>query len=265
MTRAFVLALAVCLFVASAAAGGVDDSHPMLLNENPVSGTLTGNRAGAFAYYTINYPGDLRVVTIELEFAPADPVTRLGVGLNVYGPGGYLLGQTGQLPDTVEESVAVCYSDDKEAVWLVQVYNYIPNHTVSYSVLAKGLPEVTAVSPAPTPTPSDTQPPASLQTPVAGSMLGHAAGAYHFYEFSYPGDGSEVTVRVTYTPDNDLIAQGVGFVVYGPTGRVARGEGTGKPTQRQATFSSDVPGSYLIQVYNYIEGLTIDYEIHLGT
>jgi hypothetical protein len=256
------LALSVAV-VGSALAQNGDEGSRTLVNEIPASGMLTGDRAGSFAYYTINYPGDLRVVTIELEFAPADPVTRLGVGLNVYGPGGYVIGQTSaEDPSSEDKVLTIRYSDDNEATWLVQVYNYIPNHTISYSVTAKGLPEETTTSPTTTPQPSiETQPPASLDTTVGGSLTGQPAGAFKFYEFSYAGDGSDVEVAMRYVPDNDLIAKGVGFVIYGPSGEVARGAGTGRPTEREAVFSSDVAGTYLIQVYNYIVGLTIEYAV----
>jgi len=260
------LILATALSVA--VVGGVvaqsqGESYQKLVNEVPMSGMLTGNGAGSFAYYTIEYPGDLRVVTIELEFAPADPVTRLGVGLNVYGPGGYVIGQTSaEEPASEDKVTTIRYSDTNEATWLVQVYNYIPNHTISYSVTAKGLPEETPTSPTASPAPTVApQPPASLGDTITGSLAGQPAGAFNFYEFSYAGDGSEVEVEMIYMPDNDLIASGVGFVIYGPSGEVARGTGTGRPTERQAAFSSDVAGTYLIQVYNYIAGLTIQYSI----
>jgi hypothetical protein len=270
--HSLVLALALALTVSAAMAAGVvaqseAEDYERLVNEIPASGMLTGNRAGSFAYYTIKYPGDLRVVTIELEFAPADPVTRLGVGVNVYGPGGYVIGQTGAEDTSSEDEVlTIRYSDDNRATWLVQVYNYIPNHTVSYSVTARGLPEETPTEPPTTSPPSvEPQPPASLDTTMTGSLTGQPAGAFNFYEFSYAGDGSEVEVQMRYVPDNDLIAKGVGFVIYGPAGEVARGTGTGRPTERTAVFSSDVAGTYLIQVYNYISGLSIQYAIELST
>jgi len=249
--------------VGSAIAQNPAEVHQQLVNETPASGLLTGDRAGAYAYYTLEYPGDLRVVTIELEFAPADPVTRLGVGMNVYGPNGYLIGQTSEEdPSSEDEVLTVRYSDGNQATWLVQIYNYIPNHTVSYAVTAKGLPETATAAATATPQPGpEPQPPAPVDTAVQGSLTGQQAGAFHFYEFSYPGDGSEVEVNMRYAPDNDVIARGVGFVVYGPSGEVARGAGTGRPTERRSVFASDVPGTYLIQVYNYISGLTIQYDI----
>jgi len=33
------------------------------------------------------------------------------------------------------------------------------------------------------------------------------------------------------------------------------------PGQREATFSSRVAGTYLVQVYNYLEGTTVNYTL----
>ncbi|OGO04728.1 MAG: hypothetical protein A2Y73_07080 [Chloroflexi bacterium RBG_13_56_8] len=68
-------------------------------------------------------------------------------------------------------------------------------------------------------------------------------------------------MRMYFTPDNPSIGDGVGFTVYGPAGKVATGKTTGTPGERAATFQTNVAGKYLIQVYNYIEGLTINYTI----
>jgi hypothetical protein len=127
--------------------------YPTLVNDVPMSGGLTGNRAGAFAYYMLDYPGDLRVVTIELQFAPADPVTRLGFGFNVYGPNGFVIGQGAEDENGDGEPVRLQYSDANKATWLVQVYNYIPGHRVSYALVVRGLPEL-QLPPGPLPTAS---------------------------------------------------------------------------------------------------------------
>jgi hypothetical protein len=66
---------------------------------------------------------------------------------------------------------------------------------------------------------------------------------------------------MTFAPDDPVIARGVGFVVYGPSGEVARGQGTGLPGQRKAVFAADEPGEYVLQVFNYIQGVVIHYSI----
>ena len=259
VVSALVLGLAVSGVVAAD-----DEALMALAGGSPVSGVLTGNRAGAFAYFTVNYPGNRDVVRIELTFVPGDPVTSRGVGFNVYGPGGYEIGQ-GQRNAAGDAGVLeLLYSDDNKATWLVQVYNYIPDRTIAYSVAVEGLPQQPS---APTPTPVATMPAAGseaiagLERSVSVSLVGSRAGAYAVYDLGYAGDGSEVTITMYFTPDNPATTGGAGFVVYGPSGKLAEGRTTGRPTERRATFLSDVAGEYIIQVHNYIEGLTMHYSL----
>jgi hypothetical protein len=70
-----------------------------------------------------------------------------------------------------------------------------------------------------------------------------------------------MTVTMNFWPDNPIVARGVGFNVYGPQGLVAEGESTGWPTERSAAFSTEVRGDYQIQIYNYVDGITIHYAI----
>jgi hypothetical protein len=237
---------------------------PSLLNDAPASGALTGSRAGAFEYYSIDYPGDLRVVTIELQFAPADPVTRLGFGFNVYGPNGFVIGRGAEGEDGDGEPLRLQYSDANKATWLVQIYNYIPGHRVSYSLVARGLPQVQAPpSLVPTPTAAPLPVPQDLGPLATGTLVGNRSGSFAVYNLDYRGDGSEVALTMSFAPDDPVIARGVGFVVYGPRGEVARGQGTGLPGQRKAVFASHDQGAYTVQVFNYIEGVVISYSIAL--
>jgi len=74
-------------------------------------------------------------------------------------------------------------------------------------------------------------------------------------------DGSDIVVTMNWSPDNPDIAKGVGFVAYGPSGQVGRATGTGIPGERKTTLSANEPGVYQIQIYNYIDGLTIQYTL----
>ncbi len=262
LVSALVLAITVAVADVSLAGNGAADPHPELVNSVPATGMLVGNRAGSFAYYTIDYPGDYRVVTIELYFAPADPVTHLAFGFNVYGPNGYVIGQGAEQDEEADRPVQLQYSDGNEATWLVQVYNYLHNYPVSYSLVVSGLPERTTSSPAPTPAAGPAvDVPAELDVQVSGALTGDRAGSFARYELDYAGDGSEVVLKMSFTPDDPIIARGVGFVVYGPFGEVARGQPTGRPGERELVFQSHEPGMYLIQVFNYIEGVVITYSI----
>ena len=175
VVSALVLGLAVSGVVAAD-----DEARVALTGGSPVSGVLTGNRAGAFAYFTVDYPGNRDVVRIELTFVPGDPVTSRGVGFNVYGPGGYEIGQGKRNAAGDAGVLELMYSDDNQATWLVQVYNYMPDRTIAYSIVVEGLPQQPS---APTITPVATVPAAGteaiegLEELVTGSLVGSRAGA----------------------------------------------------------------------------------------
>lgn len=262
-TRVVILVVACALSLSAiAAAPSSADSAEPLQNEQPVSATLTGNGGGAFAFYTVDYPGDESVVTIELRYTPADPVTTAGVGFNVYAPDGFHIGQAQPIDDTGGDGVMrLQYSDNNKATWLVQVYNYIPEHTISYRIVAEGLPATEPAAATPAADIVSEPQPTITAMPLAGSgyLTGNAGGAYAFYEVTVPADASDVEVTLTWSPDDPIIATGVGFVAYGPSGEVSRGTGTGNPGERIATLAADMPGVYLVQVYNYIDGLAVQY------
>ena len=242
--RALAVIVALGLIVAgSAAAQATTPSIAEALAEGQLrGGWLTGNRGGAFHYYKIDYPGDGRVVTISFDYAPWDPILATGVGFNVYGNNGYHIGQGSNAGQASRQVKELRYSDDVPATWLIQVYNYIPDRAISYRIKTGGFP-------------------AQYQEPVAGLLPGNSGGSFHFYGFQYTGDESDVQVKMVFTPDNPMISPGIGFVIYGPQGEVARGRSTGRPTERHAVFSSDVSGHYQIQVYNYIGGVAISYSL----
>ncbi len=95
--------------------------------------------------------------------------------------------------------------------------------------------------------------------PLTGTLLGARGGAFVAYSRSFAE--STVTLKMWMTPYDAVIAKGVGFVIYGPYGQVASSTFAGTQGEHQATFSA-IPGqAYLIQVYNYIEGLSLNYNI----
>ena len=100
----------------------------------------------------------------------------------------------------------------------------------------------------------------SNTVPRCGVLEGNRGSAFSYYEFPCPGDGSDVTVSMLFEPDDPVTGQGMGFVIYGPSGEVARGQRAGRSGKRKVTFFSAEGGTYLVQVYdNYIEGATLHY------
>jgi hypothetical protein len=236
------LAIALAWPASALAQATTPDAAETLPDGKMLGGWLTGNGGGAFHYYKVDYPGDGRVVTISFDFAPWDPLLGAGVGFNVYGRNGYHIGQGSGAGLSSHQVRELSYSDDVAAIWLIQVYNYVPNRTISYRIKIGGMPP-------------------AYQEVVAGALPGKSAGSFQFYTFQYAGDESDVQVKMTFSPDNPMISRGVGVVIYCPKGEAARGNGTGTPGERLAVFSSTVSGRYLIQVFNYIPGLMMSYSL----
>lgn len=241
---------------------GSDADHAKILSNNlALQGGLLGNSAGAYAYYALDYPGDGRTVTVNLNHVPADPVTCAGFGFSVYAPGGQLIGR-GVSAANGAGTLEVHVSGSRHARWLVQVYNYLPQHAVDYSVTVAGLPEIVAPASSAAQLPNaDAASAVALGTGESGTLVGARAGAYAFYKLSYPGGGSVVTLRATFAPDDPVTARGIGLVIYGPSGEKITGQSTSTPGVRAASFSSNTAGSYLVQVYNYVEGLVLRYTL----
>lgn len=245
MRRGLMILTVALLALLAGSAGGalalsVDPGRPeMIVGADTMTGNLEGNGGGSFAYYALDYPGDGRVVTIRVQFTPADPAMMLGVGFNVYGPDGSSIGngQPAGGPGVLE----LQYADTNRARWLIQVYNYLPNTWVAYTLNIWGLP----------------LPPT---TPVAGAIAGNRAGAFAYYEIEYPGDGLEVELELDFSPRDLWSDQAVGFNVYGPNGTlVGSGEVAGDPKVKRLRVASAERARWLVQIYNYWDGETVSY------
>ncbi|MCE5260151.1 MAG: hypothetical protein LLG44_14000, partial [Chloroflexi bacterium] len=201
-----ILTLTLALGV-SADTGGI-----MTIATNaPVSGELTGNAGGSSWLANIVYPGNDTELTLQLSFAPADPVTLLGVGFNVYKADGSLVGK-GALTDA--GLIEMAYSASDAAQLTLQVYNYIDNDHIWFTVTADGLPAAAPAEVAPAePAATVTTVPAAPAEPVAveateeaapmmemqGVLTGSAAGSFTHFMVSYSSD-DQVTLDMYYTP-----------------------------------------------------------------
>lgn len=239
--------------IGAVSAPGSADAPRTLLNEQWQSGAVTGSRGGAYAYFAIQYPGDQSVVTIELRHWPADSVTQSAVGFNVYAPNGFWIGQGLRLDNLGGDGVLqLQYADDNQATWLVQVYNYLPGYGISYGIVATGLPPV-PVQPVTPPQPWGSQ------LLGVGYLTGRNGGVCQYFGVTVVAGAPDVQLKMNSSPDDPLIAPGVGFVVYDPSGQVKSGQITSTAGERKLTLAANAPGVYRVQVCNYIEGLTIRY------
>jgi len=236
---AVVWAIALVLGLASgvAAQGNAADDPIWLRDDSPVTGTLAGNRGGSFVYYAIAYPGDDMDITVRVRYAPGDPVALRAVGFNVYGSHGNLIGEGVAAGDVK----TVTASDGEAATWLIQVYNYSDGLTVSYTISVEGLPSTKE----------------SIEAKT-GVLIGSRAGAFYRHELAY--DGHEVLkLTLLYEPDDPTFRPGIGMTVYGPDGW--RREATVRDGRRIIVLTGAPAGNYIVQVYNYIEGLAIHYTL----
>ncbi len=248
---------------ATALARSQDPNNPELLRPGEArTGTLPGSPAGSFAFFAVEYPGGEQDLVIRMTPRPADPSVAAQIALNVYGPDG-LVGSS-FTPTEGDPSVREFrYSDPDPVRLLVQLFNYTLTDTITYSIVASG---ITAAAPAPAATPPTSPPPPVVLpetgAPTSGTLVGSLAGAFATFDIPYPGDESDVTVEATIAPDDPVLATAVGFNVYAPNGRlIAESTTRSTPGRRQATFSSDVAGTYRIQLYNYTDGTPVSYTL----
>ncbi|MBC7237181.1 MAG: hypothetical protein H5T69_15170 [Chloroflexi bacterium] len=281
MRRILFILLILCAFLGMAAPSvqaqpRTPEAAILLTNDRVFTGFLPGNKAGSFAYYKVAYPGGNVPVRIRVSYIPGDPVFLSAFGFQVYGVNGFLLGK-GQ-PITTPSTKELVIKDKLAATLLVQIYNYDWKVGMQYRIWVSGLPEakpLATIIAAPKPTPAATPIPASgagtKESPfllpvgktLAGQLTGDRAGSFHYYALSATA-GQAAAVSLSFAPDPPGTATGIGFTIYGPMGVVAQSARTAQAGERVAHLVARSTGNYLVQVYNYIPGLTVDYRILLS-
>jgi len=263
------LALMVMTLVAGGLAGpavavGPDNGEPhVLTSAAPVAKALAGSEAGSFHYYIIHYPGGEADVRVRVTFEPQEPAVAAALGFNVYGPDGREHRGDWKADDGYLE---VTYQREAAADLLVQVYNY-STRTVSYTITVVGLPE--AVVPLVDIEPAEVEPveadEVTVEEPLSGVVMGSLAGAFGEHTIIYEGSEKEVTVTMAFAPADPSFGEAFGLNVYGPSGeRVASAAPTDDWAVRKATISTDVAGEYLLQVYNYTDGIPLHYWLEVS-
>lgn len=254
-----VLMLTLVSAVSVSADGSTSQMTMKLNNDTPVSSTLIGNHAGAYWYASLDNSGNGAVVTIDMTLAPADPDMVKGVGFNLYSStNGQLIG-SGLLIST--GLMELQYTSNTTEPLLLQVFNYIDNAQVSFTITATGLTAIPvaatgSVSPVSTPE----APVASAMSAMSGTLVGDAGGAFTRYWVTF-NTTDLVTLDMYYTPADPIINKGVDFMVYGSDGEVDAKVATGVTAHIEATFTPVVGQKYLVQVQNYIQGVPVSYNI----
>lgn len=246
-----------------ASANGNDVPERALPLTSPVFGSLTGNHAGAYAFYKFDYPGNFWVAKLTLSFSPDDSVVHRAIGLVVYAPDS--TAYTSSVTTTLGLQ-QVRFAADLAGSYLVQVFNYAHGYTINYTLTTQGIP-IPPLAP-PTPAPplvTDNTTPAGaipLVQSVSGSITGSSGGAFAYYTFFYPGDESQVSLDMTVWPADSLLNRGQGFNVYLGDRLIAKsGQDKDDIGRLTARFASVLAGNFLVQVYNYNPGLTTQFTL----
>jgi len=105
-------------------------SHTLALNGGSETGHLAANSGGAFATYTLTYPGDGSAETLTLTTDDATPLATSAAGINVY--------QNGVLLTTSSQSgpfaATAIFTSNTGGPVVVQVFNYDPSAGINYTL-----------------------------------------------------------------------------------------------------------------------------------
>ncbi|MHB1357869.1 MAG: prenyltransferase/squalene oxidase repeat-containing protein, partial [Anaerolineae bacterium] len=102
----------------------------LLAGSATVVDTLQGSGAGAFSWYRYTEPGQGKSVTLTLSGLPGDPLASNGLGFAVYGKDGALA----EVQASGGQASVTLAGDGTGQTWLIQVYNYLPNLNVRYTL-----------------------------------------------------------------------------------------------------------------------------------
>jgi hypothetical protein len=246
------LALAVITVIGTSSADvSHDPASPVVIPyDQSYDFSLWGSRAGSFAYYRFEYPGNASVITIQLDMAPGDPAAQRGLGFNVYALDGYLIGSGTRALDIADQKV-LQWADYNRGPWLIQVYNYLEGVPVNFHLSVQGLPGL-----APTPHPVMMPAQATTFSLASDTLIGDSAGNFHYYKVESTGDGREVTLQLYYAPDDKWISNGFGLQVYAPRDAIVVAR-----AGHETKFRLEWPGTYLVQVYNYVDDINVMYSL----
>ena len=98
-----------------------------------------------------------------------------------------------------------------------------------------------------------------VPTPVR-FIVGDQAGAFDTYLISFETT-TDVAVSMSYAPAGPLYSPGVGFNVWGEGRRVAESDLVNGQLPEEAVFTALAGEVYEIQVYNYIHGQAVGYQL----
>jgi hypothetical protein len=233
-------------------------------------GILPGKRDGSFNYYELDYPGGRSPMAITIGYSPTTSTSDKAVGFKVYRrdstvkEGAVIAGESAENGRN-ESSATAGFTLNADAAerYLLQVYNYLDNITVNYTLIVSGLAgpvaEVGDISSS-----ARAHVLSRDQMAARGAFSGDVSGRFHYYLVQYTGENRDVRITVTAEP-NARIGDGMfGFNLYrdADTAGLARA-GLDDKGRRTATLTikEGDPRTFGIQIYNYSPGAEVRYAI----
>lgn len=238
-----------------------------------LGGSIVGNPAGAFQYYTLHYPGGNTPMTISMNASPAYPGELPAYGFNVYRvragrPAELVARGVTQARDASSATLSATVIDRASGTYQLQVENYWPGVPVNYGVHLTG--QATAPVPAQG-NRSSTHPNVltSARMGATESLVGNAAGSFDYFRVTWPGSGSPLAISVTYASLAGIPSSNVGFDVWDGSTLLATvhpspdANGVMAATWTYPTASTTSPSAQplLVQVFNYAPGTRVTYTI----
>jgi hypothetical protein len=117
----------------SMSSGAGTASAPTALTK-AMSGSLQGSGTGAFAYYTVPYPGDGSTRTVAVSFSPSDLDTSNGFFVTIYQNGAVIGSSQGTNNGGTPGVLSVPFGSTVNAPAVIQLANYNPGTTISYTI-----------------------------------------------------------------------------------------------------------------------------------
>src|SRR5579884_1038950 len=111
------------------------------------------------------------------------------------------------------------------------------------------------------------QPMDAAHNTASDTLTGNSGGAYRYFAVNYPGGGVPVPITMTAQPGFGTGGVATGFKVYGPTGFIGDAIVNDHSTTSSTyafTISHTIPGAYYVQVYNYIQGMPMSFQLNVG-
>ena len=116
--------------------------------------------------------------------------------------------------------------------------------------------------------PDGTSPESAIQLtsaePQSGHLVGDVVGEFAYYWIDYPGDGRDAVIAMGFAPADDPMSRSIGLHVWQGNVRLTNMTGvSGTRGANRVTFFSNRRGPLLVQVFNYLPGREVFFQLTL--